>query len=254
MTTIERVDTVAWGKPTHHYKIDGRKADGVTTLIGDGMRKKAIEFWSANFTAEYAVDHWDNLDKQSPSSRLKTLKKCRFEKRDAAAAMGTDVHKFAEQLSAGIEVEVPDEQIGHVEAAAKFLDQWRIKPVMVEETVGFPKWNYAGTFDLVAPDPQGRLAIWDYKTSGSGIYGETALQLAAYAHAPVYRGPDDEGIEMPNIEAGYAVWVRADGYDVYEMDISEDTFKTFLHVAYVARHTKTLESLKSEAMEVPSWT
>jgi hypothetical protein len=255
MTLIQRVDTTAWGKPTHYYKIDGAKADGVTTLIGDGMRKKAIEFWSANFTAEYAIDNWPKLHKLAPSERLKTLKKCRFESRDAAANRGTEVHKHAEKLVHGDEVEVPDELMGYVESAAKFLDEWRIKPVMVEETVAFPKWNYAGTFDLVAPDPQGRSAIWDYKTSQSGIYGETALQLAAYANAPLYRGADDEGLEMPAIEVGYAVWIRPDGYDVYEMDISEQSFKTFLHVAYVARHTKdkNLSSLKSDALEVPSW-
>jgi len=253
VTTIQRIDSTSWGKPTHYYKVDGRKADGVTTLIGDGMRKKAIEFWSANFTAEYAVDNWPQLHKLAPSERLKTLKKCRFESRDAAANRGTEVHKYAERLSMGDEVEVPDELIGYVESAAKFLDQWRIKPVMVEQTVADPKWNYAGTFDLIAPDPQGRLAIWDYKTSKSGIYGETALQLAAYAHAPFYRGDNDEGIDMLTVEAGYAVWVRADGYDVHQMDISEKTFKDFLHVAYVARNTKNLDALKSDALEVPSW-
>lgn len=235
--TIKRINSSRNGKPFHWYKIDGSKADGVTTLIGDGMRKKALEYWSANFTAEYAVDNWDNLSHMPPSERLKVLKKCRFDKRDAAANRGTEVHQYAEQLVHGAEVEPPDEIAGYVEQCAKFLDEWKIEPHLVERTVASREWNYAGTFDLIDVK-DGAHRIFDYKTSGSGIYGETAMQLAAYARAPIYLGENDEELPMPPVEAGFGVWVREHEYVVYPLDISEKTYKAFLHVAYVARQTK----------------
>ena len=76
----------------HSYKLDGQPIDGVTTLIGDGMRKKALENWAGNETAAYAVNHWDELGVLPVAARLERLKKARFEVRDTAARKGTEVH------------------------------------------------------------------------------------------------------------------------------------------------------------------
>src|SRR5690348_10872436 len=106
----------------HFYEVDGRKADGVTTLIGDGIPKPALVNWAANTTAAYAVDHWDALDGMSPSQRLERLKKARYLDLDKAAKRGTEVHGIAEKLAHGEEVEVPDELAGHISSAVAFLD------------------------------------------------------------------------------------------------------------------------------------
>jgi hypothetical protein len=252
MTGIKRINS---GRG-HYYKIDGTKADGVTTLIGDGMRKKALEYWSANATAEYAVDNWAELEHLAPSQRLWKLKKARFESRDAAANRGTQVHALAEKLVTGEEVEVPEELAGYVESYIKFLDEWQPKPVLVEATVASRKWNYCGTLDLVGDLPDGSRPILDLKTSGSGVYPEVALQLSAYRHADVYLDGDEEKpMADVGITGSLVVWVRADGYDVYPVDTSERTFKDFLHVAYVARRTKkdVFEQLLKPALPVPTW-
>jgi hypothetical protein len=234
----------------HSYQIDGRKADGVTTLIGDGMPKPALVGWAANTTAAYAVDHWDELADVPLSKRLDTLKRARYLDLDTASKRGTEVHKLAEKLSHGEEIDVPDELAGHVESAVKFLDDWRPEVVMTEAVVASRKWGYAGTFDLLMKLPDGRTVLADYKTSRSGIWGETALQLGAYANADVYL--DADGVEHPitdlGIDAGMAVWIRADGYDVYEVDLAEG-FRIFQHVAWVARQAKGMkERLVSEAL------
>ncbi|MBQ1164444.1 hypothetical protein KBZ21_41390, partial [Streptomyces sp. A73] len=46
-------------------------------------------------------------------------------------------------------------------------------------------------------------------------WGETALQLAAYARAEFYL--DEHGIEqpIPHVDGGLAVWLRADGCNGY---------------------------------------
>lgn len=242
---LQRINT---GKG-HWYKIDGKKADGVTTLIGDGMRKKALEYWSANETAGYAVDHWDELAELSPSKRLEILKKARFESRDEAARRGTEVHDLAEKLTNGEEVDVPEEIAGYVESAVKFLDDFKVQPILTEATVAHRKGNYAGTLDLVFRSPlfPGKTFISDWKTNRSGIYGETALQLAAYRYADFYQDGDSE-VPMSNlgITDALAIWIRADGYTVYEMDASPETFTLFKYVSAVARGTKTLNDLKGK--------
>ncbi|MBQ1163885.1 hypothetical protein KBZ21_38450, partial [Streptomyces sp. A73] len=76
-------------------------------------------------------------------------------------------------------------------------------------------WWYSGTPDVIGDVPDGRRLICDYKSGRSGIWGETALQLAAYARAEFYL--DEHGIEqpIPHVDGGLAVWLRADGYDTY---------------------------------------
>jgi hypothetical protein len=104
-------------------------------------------------------------------------------------------------------------------------------------------WRYCGTFDrdadVARPDtgtPE-RVLI-DWKTAASGIWPDTAFQLAAYRWAETY--VDTDGAEKPMADLGitrsYGVHLRADGYDAIPLDTSEQVFKDFLHIAWVARH------------------
>lgn len=236
----------------HSYTIDGEPADGVTTLIGDGMPKPALINWAAKTTAGYAVDHWDDLAQLTISQRLKELEGARFADRDTAANRGTEVHNIAEKLMHGEEVDVPDPIAGHVESCVKFLDEWQPQPVITEAVVGHRRWRYAGKLDFVADVPRLGRVLMDYKTSRSGIYGEVALQLSAYANAENYVDTNQDEQPMAdlghNLDRAYAVWIRGDGYDLYPLDIGPDTFKAFLHVATVARRARTLRSLVGEAL------
>ena len=49
-------------------------------------------------------------------------------------------------------------------------------------------------------DPDGRTVLLDYKTAGSGVWPETAFQLAAYAHAEFYVAEDGTERPVPAIE------------------------------------------------------
>lgn len=247
--TLKRIDN----KKSHWYKLDGTKADGVTTLIGDGMRKKALEFWSAKATAQYAVDNWEDLALLSPTKRFEELRNSRFKERDEAARRGTEVHKLAEAAARGEEIHPPEEIAGHVEAAVKFLDDFKVQPILMEAPVAHRTGNYAGTLDLVFRSPlfPGRTFIADWKTTRSGIYGETALQLAAYRYADFYM---EDGEEKPMADLGItdavAIWIRADGYTVYDMDAGPDSFNLFKYVSTVARGTKNLNDLKGDEISV----
>jgi hypothetical protein len=131
-----------------------------------------------------------------------------------------------------------------------FLDEWRVRPVLVETVVAHRRYGYCGTLDLVADVPHlGKRWLLDLKTGRSGIYPETALQLAAYAHAEVCIVDGQEQPMVP-VDAGAAVHVRADGYDVVPLDIGADVFNTFRHVMWLARTMRAAAEWRGEVVRV----
>lgn len=236
-----RIDKMAFGKPTHYYEdANGKRIPGVTTILNEGLPKPALINWAANATAEAAVNRWDELTDMGPADRLKILKAARYADRDAAAKRGTEVHALAEKLMLGEEITVPDELRGHVEAYVRFLDEWQPQPVLTEVTVVNYTHGYAGTLDMVM-DCHGQRVLADIKTTRSGIYGETALQLAAYRYAEVYLTADGEH-DLPDIDDTWAIWVRGDGYSVIPVNTSPAVFDDFRRVAATARAAKRLST------------
>jgi hypothetical protein len=243
----------------HSYYVDGTKFDGVTTLIKDGVPKPALVYWSAKSVAEYVADNLDQVAGMAGMGRgsiVAALKEVPWTARDTAAAKGTEVHTLAEQVIRGEQVEVPEHLAGFVESAVRFLDEWKVEEFAVEATVAHRRWRYAGTADLFAAGTRPGTttpirAVWDWKTAASGIWPETALQLAAYRHAEVYVDQDGAEQSLPdlNLTAGYGVWLRADGYDVIPADTSEQVFKAFQHIAYVARQLKDAKSWLGPAIQ-----
>jgi len=236
-----RIDKMAFGKPTHYYEdANGKRIPGVTTILNEGLPKPALINWAGNATAEAAVNRWDELTDMGPADRLKILKAASYEDRDAAAKRGTEVHALAEKLMLGREVKVPDELRGHVESYVKFLDEWNPEPVLTEVTVVNYTVGYAGTLDMVM-DARGRRVLADIKTTRSGIYGETALQLAAYRYAEVYL-LDGQEHDMVDVDETWAIWVRGDGYAVIPLNTSLDVMLDFRRVAATSRAAKRLSS------------
>ena len=242
-----------------HYYVDAeqRRVPGVTTIQDGGLPKKALINWAGNTTAAYAIDHWDELAALSPAARLKRLQGCRYEEKDAAAKRGTEVHYYAERLVQGKAVKVPEELVGHVESYVRFLDEWQVQPVLVEFSVASPKYGYAGSGDLIAdlaaPD-DGEAARWllDIKTTRSGIFGETALQLAAYRYAEHL--VDTTGVvgPLPEVQRTGAVWVRADGYSLHPVAAGPDEHRAFLYVQQVADFDKDSRDLIGPEMRPPT--
>jgi hypothetical protein len=243
----------------HTYHVDGVKFDGVTTILNDGVPKPALVKWAAKSVATYVADATtDDLDTLRGLGRdgmIDALKAVPYGQSSAAAAKGTEIHALAEQLVAGQQVDVPEHIAGHVEACVKFLDAYQVKPLAVERPVANRRWRYAGRPDLFAELtlPGGEIvrAVVDWKTGASGIWPEAALQESAYRHAEVWL--DEFGVEQPvtdlGLTAGYAVWLRADGYDLVPLDCGEATFKVFCHVAYVARQMKDARSWVGAAIQ-----
>jgi len=253
----------------HSYRMDGDRVDGVTTILSNGIPKPALVGWAAKTIAEYVGERitidphtgtvdattlahdlatigrenrysrWPNDGSVSRLAFIETLKGVHWQDRDRAAKRGTEVHRLAELIVKGEEVDVPEELVGHVDSYIKFLDDWQVQELIVEGVCGHRKHRWMGTFDLVAV-LHGERWLLDIKTTRSGIWGETALQLAAYRNAEFYLDGDGEEQPMPEVDRVGAVWVRADGYDLVPVEAGTDVYAMFRYAQQVARFTTEL--------------
>lgn len=246
-----------------HYYIDldagGERVPGVTTILSDGLPKPALMNWSATATAAYAVDQWDMLAGLPLSERLKKIEGGRWAARDAAAAKGTAVHAMAERLVAGEKVTVPDNITGYVKACVDLLDDFAVRPVHVEAVVYSETRRHVGTCDLIAEfllpdmpeyehiprrDNGSSLALVDWKTSKSGIFGDVALQLAAYRHSEFLIDAYEQVIPMPDVDFAAGIHLRPDGgYSLVPLTTDEAVYRGFLYVKQVAQLVNELRDL-----------
>lgn len=235
-----------------HSYVD-RLADGstvplpsVTGILRDAL-PPPLKKWAAREAASYAIDHWAELAELPLLERGELIRTAPDRSVSTAAVRGTEVHALAERLTHGAEVDVPDALAPHVDSALAFLSRWDPRPVITEAVIVNREIGYAGTLDLVA-DMRGTRWLLDWKT-GTGVYPDAVLQLAAYAHAEHYVR---DGVERPMAELDISragiVHVRADGFDVYPAAIGPDAFLIFRHAAWLARWTHWDRDTRSTAL------
>jgi len=227
---------IKFSEKAHRYWMDGKNVKGVTTIIKQGLPADFSK-WSARMVAEWVADNPSLTDEiKARGGRgplVEFLKQIPWEKRDTAAARGTDVHRIGEELVHGREVEVPDHLLPYVEGYVAWLDEWKVEPILTERMVGNRAHWYAGTFDLI-----GRIddTVWmlDLKTA-SGVYGENALQTDAYRHAEFWQ--DDDGLEQPMPECARlgVIHITPDGTQLVPLVSDGSAFRDFLKVAEVAK-------------------
>lgn len=246
--TLVRYET-RWG---HGYKLDGKPVRGVTTLLNKGLPKPALPPWAARTVAEWVADNPDDLDVLRRNGRgplVDFLKAVPWQARDEAAVRGTEVHALGERLVHGDEVEVPEHLAGHVDGYVKWLDAWQPEPIWTERPVASRRWLYAGTFDLIAK-MVGQTWLLDIKTS-RGVYGDTSLQLAAYANAEFLLDDDGNEQPLPPIDRLGVIHVTATGTELYPVADPEAAWKDALHVFWVAKATDRIKDQITDPMHEP---
>lgn len=239
---------------THKYTLDGRPIPGVTTLIGGGVPKPALPYWAAKTVAEWVVDHQEECASLVASSdrfaAIKTLKGIPWEKRDAAAVKGSEIHALAELIIHGHEAEVPDALLGYVNGYVKFLEEFDVQPILTEIPVANRTWWYAGKPDAIVHMPFGvgdrQNWLLDWKTSNA-VYGETSLQTAAYARAEFYMAGEDE-MTLPPIDRIGVVHITETGSHLYDLGDIDKAFAEFKSAAYIAKTADRRKALISEPL------
>jgi hypothetical protein len=222
--------------PGRYRKTDPHKIMGVTTAL-NAKAKPALTGWAGRVTAEYAIDHWDELTEMPLSERLDTLRSVQFKTKSAAALRGNQIHELGQRLVHNKTVDVSDENRGPVEAYARFCDRWEIEPVAAEVPVANTSYRYGGTADLFARVGRlgNALCMIDLKT-GRSVYSETSLQVTAYARCDLWQpdGPASEGTP-PVVEACYVAHIQADNVLMLPAEHDQEAMDQFLYALAMAR-------------------
>jgi hypothetical protein len=239
----------------HGYVDDaGLKIPGVTGTLDDGVPKKALKAWAAGVTADYALDHWDELAAKPLSERYWALRGAYNQVRTQAMTRGSKLHIVIEALSKGETVSYDPVLQPRVLAGLDFLDDFDAQPLYLEEAVWSETHHYAGTFDwlgTLATGPDRAPEVWllDWKPK---VYPDHALQLAAYRWADwllLNTGP----VAMPEVAKTGVVMLTDTGYELRPMATGPEVLEVFNHAQHVAHFVQTGWELVGEAIEPPVW-
>lgn len=233
---VQRVDH----RDGRFYVWEGEKYWSVTTIIDGGTPKWALINWAKKFTAEYAVEHFDAFEalvKDDPMAAVDWLKRASNRMVSVAGAVGSAVHEAAEAHVLGRPMPPwePEVKPYMVNGFLPFLQDWKPEFEAVEAPVFSKTHRYAGTLDNILTI-DGTKLLTDYKTSKSGIWPDTALQLAAYRFAESYIGlPDGDMEPLPEVDGAVAIHLRPNGYSLIPVRADREVFEAFLFIREVFR-------------------
>ena len=225
--------------PKHVYSwFDGVTDSGplpsVTTILNIVDKSGALVGWAKRETATCAVRNLDMLATMratgGDAAAVNWLKAIPDYQRDTAADIGTRVHALAESVARGEAVQPTEEERPFVVAYRRFMEEWQPRYLAIEDMVASLEHGYAGTLDAIV-EMAGDVYMLDVKT-GTGIYPETSLQLAAYSWASFIGRPGDATrYAMPKITAHAVLHLRPENggqYEVVPYDVTPRTFEAFL--------------------------
>lgn len=238
-----------------------------------------MEPYASKHAAECAFNEQD-VYRELPTKdeRIKYVKGASQRYSKAARDRGTLIHTHVEKFNLGVKMDpwplpvaASMRQYEHfvktvkprVEAAECKVYHRRQGLTGSRYQITIPRGAlYAGTTDLIC-EIDGRLAILDVKT-GKSVHEDAALQINAYAHADFliadpnhpdaiqvtpargrrwyeWRGPAEDEIPMPDIQAGYVLHLRDDGWALHEVPISDELYEMFLSLFSVERWERELK-------------
>lgn len=237
----------------HTYRLDGRPIPGVTTLLGKGLPKPALTYWSAKMVAEFVADNEAEVETLRGMGRgpmIGALKGVPWQTRDTAAIRGTDIHALAEELVHGRDVDVPEALVDVVDGYVRWLDAWQPEVIWTERPVANRQWWYAGKPDVICKIA-GETWLLDWKSS-KAIYGDNALQVACYGNAEFSLADDGTEEDMPAIDRYGIVHVRPDATELFEVTDPAAAWKDALHVIWTAKATDRIKNYIGEPMSAPT--
>lgn len=255
---------------SHRYKLDGRPVTGATTLLNGGVPKPQLKDWYARMVAEYVevnpleVERLRGLPAERDSkgreisALVKHLKAVPTRKKEDAALRGTEIHDLGQRYLDGEEVDIPAAHEGEVLGLVDFIEDLQLEPLVVEKSLANRQHWYAGRVDFIGTSPylhNGDPVLIDWKTS-NGVYGETALQCAAYVKADFWVTDDDPATEhpVPDVAGTYVAHIRPGGVELHPLAANQveidQHFEEFLAAAYIHKTA----SRRRKYVGDPVWT
>ena len=266
-----------WRAPGATIGAEPERYFSVTTLLKSGVPSPALTAWGMRAVAEYAVANHRTLAAMLEAVRVRKtanglaivtdpdavqaatdwLKGSPYRERDRKADIGTAVHAAIEaHILKAPWPEPTEDTAGHLAQFRQFLADFAPVFKLAEASVYNRAAKYAGTLDWIAEIPGRGLCLGDTKTSGSGVYPEAALQLAAYRFAEFIGLPDGTEAPMPVVDGAAVLWLPGgddpSGYALIPVVADEQVFRAFRHIVEVARwQEETSKGVIGEALPVP---
>lgn len=215
---------------TNYYEWQGQRYPRVTAILSKGIPKPGLIKWAGRFVAEGAIrdyPYWGGLDDDEAIAYLSGLPDTR---RNSSANLGSAIHAAIDAVANDREYKEQTPQAQeYVNGFFKFVEDFRPKFILTEQSVFSKTHGYAGTLDAVVRI--GRTTyILDTKT-GSRIYPEVALQLAAYKNADFVGKPETgEEVPLPAIKKGLVLHLAPNTYSLVDVRVDEEVFDAFLSV------------------------
>ena len=265
---LDREDLRSYSRNGRFYVLpdggDGNKFPSVTSIISGGVPKPALMGWAGKYAATTAVENHDlvgqMIEEDGKAGAIDWVKSASRRYTQHAGMEGTAVHDFAEALLLGEDPDPEDLPTERAIAMAHQVENFMqsVKPTLLhtEALLYSKEYEYAGAADLIVKIKNEKLkhlfgwepvrtkngkikrkhpvVLFDFKTSKSGVYGETALQLSAYTHADTLLTLDGEEHRPPRIDIGAVIHIRENSWAIVPVDISERTFQAFLAAKAVA--------------------
>jgi len=224
----------------HIYSVDEKGVYGVTGItsilpkpwMAAYVRKHAKLYFAVHSTQEYSKDV-DYIGEGHFNEALTASDRYG----QAAAQMGTNVHKFVQEwLENKTFPQVNNQQeLNSFSAFWKFMNGVKLEPVLLERKIFSKKHQYAGTADFIGL-VDGVRTLLDWKTS-ERIYESYWLQLAAYVEAMNEEIKADQKLKKKiggEIEQIMIVRLGKDGgLEVRSTKKWDKEFQIFLHLLEV---------------------
>jgi hypothetical protein len=224
------------------YTYEGVTYPGVTGILKILDKSGPLMGWAARQTAEAVLGlipaaHGERdyagieglLGAVGPEGFIKAVTSRSAWKNDEAKDMGSRIHELTELLDAKKDTGpmTPTEAL-RVEHYRTWRDAsgWDLK--VREAVLVNPEFGFGGTLDILARDRDGRSVLADIKT-GTGVYKESILQLAAYGLATFIQPEGATTVSrMPKVDRYAILHVTAKGVREIEVPIGDEDRSAFL--------------------------
>jgi len=219
----------------YHNSSTGTEQPGVSAIV-DMMPKGALVPWAARMAAEFVVGNMDAVsdmlsEKDGEKRAIDWIKGASSRYSAKAAQEGTMVHHYTETVARAVmnntkpkADDMPQGMLPYLKSYVRFLKEFDVEPVMLENVVWDDEIGYAGRLDMACRlrAIDNSLVIVDTKSGASGVWESVSLQQTAYRYARSWWNEETDTMEdMPEISKTYALWLRPHGFALIPVESTE---------------------------------
>ncbi len=227
------MDLIVEEKEIKKVRLDFNKAH---ITYKDSMEQKVVGVTTAlNLRAKQALIGWAyNRGKEGLEL---------YGSRDKAADIGTIVHARIMGYFLGYEIDdynISKEAWDLANESMKSFYEWarprNVKSILVETPMVSEKYRFGGTPDVYG-EMDDKLTLLDFKT-GSGIYDDQFLQVAAYSQLLTENGYPHLKIIILNIPKSKGDRFRVENCSTDELELEFEEFMHFVKIWELERKIK----------------